>query len=52
MRCTHVPHSPHADFFKCAEMLVAEADIRKISPPVLQEMEGGWLVLVCVRESL
>jgi hypothetical protein len=46
MRCSHgIAHSPHADFFKYAEVLVAQADVRKLAKPVLDEMERECGVL-------
>ena len=41
MRCSNgIPHSKHASFFKFVDVLVAEANITKISKPCLDEMEG------------
>lgn len=44
LRCTNgIPHSPHADFFKFAEVVVSEADVRKLSKAALDDM-AGWCV--------
>ena len=44
MRCGNgIPHSKHADFFKYAEVLIAEADVRTLSKAVLDEMQGRGL---------
>jgi hypothetical protein len=46
MRCGNgIPHSPHADFFKYAEVLVAQADMRKLAKPVLDEMDSKCAAL-------
>jgi len=43
MRCSNgIPHSKHADFFKFAEVLIAEVDMRKLSKPVLDDIKGEW----------
>jgi hypothetical protein len=41
MRCSNgIPHSKHASFFKFVDVLVAEANITKLSKPCLDMMEG------------
>lgn len=35
-----IPHSPHAHFFKCADVVVQEANVKKLNKAVLQAMEG------------
>lgn len=53
MRCANgVPHSPHADFFKFAEVLVEEAGLRKLSKFVMDNMDGEPLLLPRVVGAL
>jgi hypothetical protein len=48
LRCNNgIPHSPHADFFKFAEVVVAEADVRKLSKAAMDDMAGAWVCLRC-----
>lgn len=49
MRCSNgIPHSPHADFFKFADVVVAEAGLKKLPKAVLEGMEGECWYWVCV----
>lgn len=49
MRCSNgIAHSPHADFTKYAEVLVAEADVRRLSKAVLDEMDSKFIACLCV----
>jgi hypothetical protein len=44
MRCDNgIPHSPHADFFKFADVIIEEAGVKKLARPVMEQMEGGCL---------
>lgn len=46
MRCDNgIPHSPYADFFKFADVVVEEAGLRKLSKPLLEQMEGTFATI-------
>jgi hypothetical protein len=53
MRCNNgIPHSPYADFFKFADVVVEEAGLRKLSRPVLEQMEGTFAMKVSYLNNL